>query len=317
MSGTIDAAELTLRSPLQSEPCVYYRASVKQDDGRSDTQIFNDERAVGFRVRDATGTLRVFPRGAAFDVPDVFDDRSGVLGDEPAGLRLREGPATGMADEDRAAQISDLLTVHQPGSALDGSDGSPALPPSGGLFGGSILALGGGRRHYREARLAVGDPVTIIGMVLPFGQLPDPDGSDVLDGGLDAGSSDPEVAADLAAARATGSLAATPEQAWGNAAIPGFGIDRPVRAPTLDPGARPMPMAGPAEASQAQRTFDIDPGSPVLASQAGQRLLITAGLPAAAVERADDRFMLGLLGAALAIASALALAWVVSGGLGG
>ena len=30
VSGTIVAAELTLTSPLQSQPCVYYRASVME-----------------------------------------------------------------------------------------------------------------------------------------------------------------------------------------------------------------------------------------------------------------------------------------------
>ena len=43
------------------------------------------------------------------------------------------------------------------------------------------------------------------------------------------------LAAELAAAGAAGTLL-TPEEAWGNAAIEGFGIGRPVRAPELDPG---------------------------------------------------------------------------------
>ncbi len=80
----------------------------------------------------------------------------------------------------------------------------------------------------------------------------------------------------------------------------------------------PGPSRWPAAeaAGQAQRTFDIEPGSLVLACQPGQRLLVTAGSPSLAVQRADDRFMVGLLGGALAIASALALAWLASGGLG-
>lgn len=314
VSGTIEAAELNLSSPLQSEPCVYYRASVTQEGERSESRVFHDERAVGFRVRDGSGTIRVFPRGATFDVPDLFNERSGMLGDEPAGLRLRDGPATEVAEKDRAAQIADLLTVHPAHSALDGSDGSPALPPSGGFFGS--MAVGGGRRHYREARLAVGDPVTIVGMVLPFDQLADPDGSDAMDGNLDAAGRDPEIAADLAEAQADGTLAASPEEAWGNAAIPGFGIGRPTRAPTLDPAASAPVLATVAEADRTARTFDITPGSLVLAGQPGQRLLVTLGTPAAAAQRADDRFILGLLGAGLSIASALALAWLLSTGLG-
>ena len=316
VSGTIEAAELTLSSPLQSEPCVYYRATVMQEGERSESRVFHDERAVGFRVRDASGTIRVFPRGAAFDVPDLFNARSGMLGDEPVGLRLREGPATEVAEKDRATQIAELLTVHPGAPALDGSDGSPALAPASGLFGGGAFGLGGGRRHYREARLAAGDPVTIVGVVLPFDQLADPDGSDAMDGGLDPTTSDPEIAADLAAATAGGTLAASPEQAWGNAAIPGFGIGRPTRAPTLDPAAARPELASAAEAARAERTFDIKPESLILASGPMGRLLVTAGTPASAERRAGDRFILGLLGGALSIASAVALAWLLSTGFG-
>lgn len=317
VSGTIEAAELTLTSPLQSEPCVYYRASVTEERDRSEARVFRDERAVGFRVRDASGAIRVFPRGAAFDVPDLFNDRDGMLGEQPVGLRLRSGPATDVAVKDRATRIADLLTVHPAGAGLDGLDGSGAFSPAGGSLVTTGIGLGGGRRRYREARLAVGDAVTIVGMVLPFDQLPDPDGSDSMEGGLDPAGADPEIAADLAAARASGSLAANPEEAWGNAAIAGFGIGRPVRAPTLDPAARPVPLASSAEAAEAERTFDITPASLILACGPEMRLLVTSGTPARAVQRADDRFIVGLIGAVLAIASAVALAWLASGGLGG
>jgi hypothetical protein len=289
----IEAAELTLTSPLQSEPCIYFRATVTEEGERSESRIFHDERAVGFRVRDASGSIRVFPRGAAFDVPDTFNARSGLLGEEPVGLRLRSGPATEVAEKDRATQIADLLTVHPAGPVLDGSAGSAAG-----------LGRAGGRRRYHEARLAVGDPVTILGMVLPFDQLADPDSSDATDGGLDA------------ATQASGTLAASPEQAWGNAAIPGFGIGRPVRAPSLDPAARPVPLASATEAANARRTFDISPNSLILACGPEMRLLVTSGMPAVAVQRAGDRFFVGLLGAILAIGCALLLAWLVSGGLG-
>jgi len=316
VSGTIEAAELTLTSPLQSQPCVYYRASVMEEGERSESRVFRDERAIGFRIRDASGTIRVFPRGAVFDVPDQFNARSGVLGEEPAGLNLRTGPATDVAEKDRATQIAELLTVHPAATALDGSDGSPALRAAGGLFGGTAFGFGSGRRHYREARLAVGDAVTVVGMVLPFDQLADPDGSDSMDGSLDPGSSDPEIAADLAAAESRGGLATSPEQAWGNAAIPGFGIGHPTRTPTLDPAAAVPVLATADEAARTARTFDITPGSLILAEDPAQRLLVTAGTPAAAAQRADDRFILGLLGAALSIGCALALAWMISSGAG-
>jgi hypothetical protein len=310
VSGTIEAAELTLISPLQSEPCVYYRSSVTRENSRSDNRLFSEERAVGFRVRDATGSLRVFPRGAAFDVPDAYDERSGFLGEAPGGLQPRQGPATDVASKDEEAQITALLTVHPSNGWISASNGGPDLGPT------DDLGLHGSSRRYREARLAVGDTVTLIGAVLPFNQLDDPDGSDRLDGASGIGQDDPEVAADLAAAQASGGLATSPAVAWGNAAIPGFGIGHPVSTPTLDPAANPEAVAGPDEAARAQRTFDIPPDSLVLASQPGQRLLITSGSPATAVQRADDRFIAGLLGAALAIASVIVLAWLLSGGLG-
>jgi len=153
-------------------------------------------------------------------------------------------------------------------------------------------------------------------MVLPFDQLGDPDSSDALDGGIDDAATDPEVAADLADAQARGSLATSPEQAWGNAAIPGFGIGRPVRTPVLDPAASSTPLATAAQAEEAQRTFDIKPETLIVASGSGVRLLVTLGSPAVAAQRADDRFIVGLLGAVLSVGSAIALAWLISGGLG-
>ena len=92
ISGIIEAAEMTLVSLVQSVPCVYYRASIR-DDGES-TGGLTEERAIGFRVRDATGSIRVFPRGARFDVPDRFDRSTDIMGDEPSGLALRRTAST-------------------------------------------------------------------------------------------------------------------------------------------------------------------------------------------------------------------------------
>ncbi len=96
-----------------------------------------------------------------------------------------------------------------------------------------------GHRTYRETRLEPGDAVTIVGRALPFSDLSDPDGADI-GPRVRRSSDDPEIAADLAEARATGHLADDPAEAWGNAAIPGFGIGRPVAAPDLDPAANPL-----------------------------------------------------------------------------
>ncbi len=215
ISGTIEPAELTLVSLLQSTPCVYYRASIGNGgDGSLPDSAYTEERSVGFKVRDPTGTLRVFPRGARVDAPLRFHDQTGLAGDPPPGLAIRTGPATETAEIDEAAAIAELLTVHEPPTTGD-------APAWMGLRGQ------GRRREYREHRLEPGDAVTIVGRALPFRDLDDPAGADLGLGGGDL-EADPEIAADMAAARAAGSLADDPDAAWGNAAIPGFGIGRPV-----------------------------------------------------------------------------------------
>jgi hypothetical protein len=85
VSGLVEPAELTLVSPLQSRTCVYFRARIREQDGRDERTVLDDERAVGFRVRDETGTIRVFPRGASWDVPSCFTDSDGFMGETPAG----------------------------------------------------------------------------------------------------------------------------------------------------------------------------------------------------------------------------------------
>jgi hypothetical protein len=124
------------------------------------------------------------------------------------------------------------------------------------------------------------------------------------------------VAADLAEARAAGLLEDTPAEAWGNAAIPGFGIGEPVVAPELDPEARPLPLGDAAGAERVRRTFEIGPRDLVLAASSEVPLIIALGPPQQAVARQDRAFLLGLLGAVVAIASAVALAIMLGGGFG-
>lgn len=299
MAGTIEAAEVTLVSPLQSEPCIYFRSSVDAGDGRSRRRIFSEERGVGFRVRDASGAIRVFPRGARWDVPDLWsaDD---LFGGDPPGLLLRTGPATKSAVEDRDQAVAELLTVHQPGR----------LDELTGLGGG----LAGGKRSYREARLAVGDAVTVIGMVLPYDQLPDPSAANEESGAAAADeSADPVVAAELAEARAAGGLETDAAHAWGNAAMEGFGIDHPVREPDLDPAAHRPELAPAGQAELAHHAFDIGPQTLVVAATPAVPLLIAAGTPVGAESRNEGRFLLGLAGGVLAVVSAVALALAIAG----
>lgn len=297
VSGIVEAAEMTLVSLLQSVPCVYYRATIGQ--GGEIAPVASgavEERSCGFRVRDATGTIRVFPRGARFDAPVRFDEETGAMGDEPPGLALRTGGATRVSEPDRATAIADLLRVRN--------------PETNRL---AILRNDELRRSYRETRLAPGDAVTVVGRALPFSDLSDPVAADY---GTEADQldDDPEIAADLAAARAAGTLAVDSDDAWGNAAIPGFGIGRPVVAAKMDPAANPLPLATPAEAALARSTFEIAPETLVLAASAEVPLLIAYGTPGAVMGRSQLRLTIGLLGAVLAIASAMVLAVMIGGG---
>jgi hypothetical protein len=104
---------------------------------------------------------------------------------------------------------------------------------------------------------------------------------------------DPEVAADLAEALANGTLRSSPEEAWGNAAIPGFGIGRPVPTPDLDPDD---PL-----------DYDLGPEDLVIAAVAGRPFSIHEGTPTQAAGRHESRFWIGLGGAVLAVASAAIL----------
>jgi hypothetical protein len=300
ISGVVEAAEMTLVSLLQSAPCVYYRASIGSGGEIAPVDSgFVEERACGFRVRDATGSIRVFPKGARLDAPVRFDEETGTMGDEPPGLSIRAGGATRVSEPDRATAIADLLQVRDPATM-----GRPA-----------VLRDADQRRSYRESRLEPGDAVTVVGRALPFSDLSDPVAADY---GTEADrlDDDPEISGDLAAARAAGTLAADAEDAWGNAAIPGFGIGRPVVAPLIDPGANRLPLATPAEAALARDRFEIAPETLVLASSAEVPLLIAYGTPGAVMQRSQRRFTIGLLGAVLAIASAMVFAVMVTSGGG-
>ena len=68
VAGIIEPAEVTLISPLQSERCVYYRSTIDTGDHGVDLRADDEEeRAVGFTVRDATGTL-AFEQAVLSDV---------------------------------------------------------------------------------------------------------------------------------------------------------------------------------------------------------------------------------------------------------
>ncbi len=308
--GAVEADVMTLVSPLQSVPCIYYRARIREGSGDETRTVFGEERAVGFRLRDASGSIRVLPNGARWDAPLRFDAASDWAGADPPGLDINPGAAYRRAELDREAQIAALLTVRPPADSAAEIDGQP------GLFAATLGGVGAGgprRRHYEERRLVPGETVTILGSALPFGDLESPArGPRGAAGDLGA-LDDPEVAMNLAAAREVGILRSTAEEAWGNAAIPGFGIGRPARAPELDPGADHPDLASPAESAAAETRFEIPAGELVVAAAPDRPLAILAGTPGEARQREEATVLLGLVGAAVAIVGATTLALTLSG----
>jgi hypothetical protein len=304
--GVVEADVMTLVSPLQSVPCVYYRARIREGSGSDASTVFAEERAVGFRLRDDSGAVRVFPRHARWDAQLRFDAASSWDGEDPPGLEVNAGASRRPAVQDREAQVAALLTVHPPAAAPgDGAGDEPSL------FSASLAsgAPGSRRRHYEERRLEPGDVVTIVGSAGPFGDLDDPGAADRWD--PDVALDDPEVALNVAEARAAGILLGTAEEAWGNAAIPGFGIGRPSRAPELDPAAAAPTLAPAAEAAATEKRFEIPAGELVLAATGERPLAIIAGTPGEARARANATVLVGLAGAALAIGAAVVLALTI------
>jgi hypothetical protein len=75
-------------------------------------------------------------------------------------------------------------------------------------------------------------------------------------------------------------------------------------------------LADGEDAARAEGTFTIAAETLVVAAATDVPLLIAYGIPGAAVERHENRFILGLLGAVIAIASAVAFAVMLGGGFG-
>ena len=283
VSGTVESAGVTLISPILARECIYYEAKIRAANDENETSG-SDTRAVGFFVRDASGTIRVLPRAARWDVPLDVDDSSGLT-----------RPMGGAPDA--------------PG----------ALPTTAGFSGLAILA--GAReqapQRMTEAVLEPGDPVTVVGYALPYRDLTDPASADAF---LAVDAADAEVTGDIAEARAAGLLEGSAEDAWGNAAIPGFGIGRPTRPPELDPAVAASAASAEPRTLEARPSsdsaFEIAEDALVLASTADVPLLVAGGVPREVATRSSDAFLLGLLGAVLAIGSAIVLALSVAGWLG-
>ena len=89
-----------------------------------------------------------------------------------------------------------------------------------------------------------------------------------------------------------------------------------MRPPELDPDADVLPLGTAEDAARVERRFTIAPNALVFASAPDVPLLIAHGVPGVAASRNQATFVIGLLGAVLAIGSAMGLALMVSGGFG-
>jgi hypothetical protein len=317
LTGSVEPGPTTLVSRLQSVPCVHYRSRIVRHRGRDTDTVLDEERSVSFRLRDEAGAVVVFPVGAEWSIEPRFSGGTGVWGDPPPELDLNDGAPMTMTQQDREAQIAALLTVHDPRT---GAVASEETDDGLGLSGFSSPGAVAERLEYREERVEPGDTITVIGAAVPYGEM-----ADLAVDASGAGASpldDPEIAADLAEALANGTLRPTARDAWGNAAIPGFGIGQPAWSPDLEPGAADAtgdpggaPGSRPGTADGAGLDYDLGPDDLVIAGIAGRPLAIHEGTPAQAVGRHEARFWIGLGGAVLAVASAAVLLLQLGGAL--
>jgi hypothetical protein len=304
LTGTVEPLAMTLVSPLQSRPCVWYHGRIVEHEGRSERTVLDESRGLDFALRDVTGTVRVVPAHLHAELEPAFDASTDMFGSDPPGLDRRIGPSSEALPADRQAAIADLLTVKPAGSQP--ASGAESL---GGVLGGP----GTGRRHYTEYRIEPGEQITVLGFARPYSEV-DPTPPEAV-GQTDPDTiDDPVVAADLARAQARGTLAKSAREAWGNEAIPGFGIGRPVEKPVLDPGVRAPEPPDPAIARRAKEVFDLPPETLVVTTDPARQLTVYAGSPTAATSFDRAAYLRGLAGGALTIASVLVLAFAVRGG---
>lgn len=314
ITGIVQAIDQHLISPLQSKPCVWYRARIDER-GENGRVLFNEERAQEFRIRNETGAIRVVPRGARWELGLDFDESTGIAGDEPPGLHRRSGatfanalerdPET-MSETEREIARQALLTIQQPAGSgpLESLDTSAS---GWGVIAGPATAR---RRRYREARLEPGETVTVLGQALPWGDV-----KDALHAWDPSSNVEMAIAEDVARARELGLLAASPEEAWGNAAIPGFGIGTPTLTPELDERAHQPEAKGEEAHREALAKYDIPDEELVLSRGHKGEMAVYMGAPTQAVMHHDFAFALGVMGALMAVFCALGLGAILTGTL--
>ena len=310
VSGVVEAIDGTLISPLQSRPCVWYRARVETT-GDNSRVLLDEEQSREFRIKDEAGEIRVVPRGARWEIGMAFDERTSWSGAEPTGLKRRTGAAYAAALERDPEQMTELeretaaqalLTVQRPAALDDDWD------QGGGSFLDSTRSEG---RRYREARLEPGQTVTILGQAWPWGEV-----QEVVLAWNPSDNVERDIAGDLALAREMGTLAGSPEEAWGNAAIPGFGIGSPTAMPELDPEVQPPDVPeDPSVHEDALAKYDIPDEELVLSRGLKGGMAVYVGTPQRATQHHDQAFLLGVVGAVMAALCAFGLGAMLTGTL--
>ena len=311
VSGVVEPIDGTLISPLQSVPCVWYKSLVETT-GDNSRVLMAEERSREFRIKDEHDEIRVVPRGARWEIRPVFDERTSWTGAEPAGLKRRTGASFTTAERDpdamteleREAAAQALLTVQRQAATTPADD----WDAGGGSFFAASKSEG---RHYQEARLEPGQTVTVLGQAWPWGEV-----QEVVLAWNPSDNVERDMAEDLAAARASGELADSPQEAWGNAAIPGFGIGEPTTRPELHPEAlAPDVPEDPSVHEDALAKYDIPDEELVLSRGLRGGMAVYLGAPERATTHHDEAFLLGVAGGAMAAISTFALAAMLTGTL--
>jgi hypothetical protein len=311
VTGVVEPIDQTLISALQSKPCVWYRARIEET-GENGRVVLDEEKSQEFRIRNETGEIRVVPRGARWEVGTAYDESTSLVGEDPPGLYLRTGPAYAqhvdrdpedMTEVERQAAIQALLTPQPTSSQALGDEFDDGIVRFSTYFSNNR-----GRR-YRESRLEPGDTVTILGQAWPWGDV-----REVVLKWNPGSNVETAIADDIAYAREMGTLAASPEEAWGNAAIPGFGIGAPTVEPELDPRAdQPEVPDDPEAHEDALEKYRIPDEELVLSRGLKGGLAIYAGDVQAATTRHDLAFVIGVVGAVMSVVCTLALGAMLTG----
>ena len=246
VSGVIEPAELTLVSPLQSAPCVYYRSTI--DDGRRRTGPRRRVRARSGRSvsacampRATSGSSRVARAGMPRCISTRPPASWAMSHRDCACARARPSPRRALAAKPRSRRS---LRSRPRGPAHSRSWpaalGACAAPDPGGV----IATARRSSCRAMPSRSSAERCRSSTSPIRPRRTWRSGPGSPRTTRRWPATSPRPARPA---------SSSDSAEEAWGNAAIPGFGIGRPVRPPELDAAANALPIAS-ADGGRPTRT---------------------------------------------------------------